>query len=323
VSAAFLEVSHAVRAAAALAALLVTLAPAAAEGHAKSRPILLGVLGGRARFDRLTGQQTRVGHVIAAWGQGPVTQILAALGEMPMLGITTGGSMTPRDIAFGAGDGFLGEVNRAAAAHAGPVFIRPLPEMNGHWNPYCAYNSNGSSRGPAYSTQMFRKAFARIYVLVHGGSVDVVDAALRRLGLPPSRAGDLSTDPPAHVQVMWNPQGYGSPDLPGNSAAAYYPGDAYVDVVADDIYNIHGRYAWAANEQLYAAHPGRPYAIAEWANWGLDDPAFVARIAQFARTHSRVELLAYYNGRPGSPFDIASQPRSRAAYRQLIDPLGD
>lgn len=39
--------------------------------------------------------------------------------------------------------------------------------------------------------------------------------------------------------------------------------------------------------------------------------------------HSRVELLAYYSGRPGSPFDIASQPRSRAAYRQLIDPLGD
>ena len=206
------------RVAAALAALLVTLAPAAAESHAKSRPILLGVLGGRARFDQLTGQQTRVGHVIAAWGQGPVTQILAALGEMPMLGITTGGSLTPRNVALGAGDAFLGDVNRAAA---------------------------------------------------------------------------------------------------------YYPGDAYVDIVADDIYNIHGRYAWAANEQLYSAHPSKPYAIAEWANWGLDDPAFVARIAQFARTHARVELLAYYNGRPGSPFDIISQPRSRAAYRQLIDPLGD
>ena len=82
-------------------------------------------------------------------------------------------------------------------------------------------------------------------------------------------------------------------------------------VVADDIYNIHGRYAWAANEQLYSAHPSKPYAIAEWANWGLDDPAFVVRIAQFARTHARVELLAYYNGRPGSPFDIASQPRSQ------------
>jgi hypothetical protein len=108
----------------------------------------------------------------------------------------------------------------------------------------------------------------------------------------------------------------------GNSAAAYYPGDAYVDVVADDIYNIGGRYAWAANEQLYAAHPSKPYAIAEWANWGLDDPDFVARIADFARTHPRLELLAYYNGRPGSPFDIAHQPRSLAAYRRLIDSLG-
>jgi hypothetical protein len=312
-----------VRLPAVLAALLVTLAPAAGASHAKGRPILLGVLGSRARFDQLTEQQSRVGHVIAAWGQGPVSRILDSLGEIPMLGINTGGSLTPRDVALGAGDAFLGDVNRAVAARSGFVFIRPLPEMNGHWNPYCAYNANGSSRGPAYSTQTFRKAFARIYAIVHGGTADVVDATLRRLGLPPSRAGDLSSNPQSRVQVVWNPQGYGSPDVPGNSAAAYYPGDAYVDVVADDIYNIHGRYAWAANEQLYAAHPSKPYAIAEWANWGIDDPGFVARIAGFARTHPRLELLAYYNGHPGSPFDIAAQPRSLAAYRRLIDPLGD
>jgi hypothetical protein len=121
--------------------------------------------------------------------------------------------------------------------------------------------------------------------------------------------------------VVWNPQGYGSPDIPGNSAAAYYPGDAYVDVVANDLYNIRGSAAWDANDQLYAAHRNKPYAIAEWANWGFDDPAFVARMATFVRTH-RVELAAYYNGRPGSPWDIAAQPRSRAAYHQLIVPLG-
>ena len=54
---------------------------------------------------------------------------------------------------------------------------------------------------------------------------------------------------------MWNPQGYGSPNLNGNSAAAYYPGDAYVDVVANDLYNIRRSATWDANDQLYAAHP--------------------------------------------------------------------
>ena len=289
--------------------------------RATARPVLLGLLGGRERFDQLTGQSTRVGHVIANWGQGPVSRILDSLGEFPMLGIRTEG-LTSRDIALGRGDGFLAEINQAVAARGDLVYIRPMPEMNGHWNEYCAYNSNGSSRGPAWSTSAFRKAFARIYLLVHGGPAATVNAKLRRLGLPPARAAELAANPVNRVRVVWNPQGYGSPDLPGNSAAAYYPGDAYVDVVANDLYNIRHSAAWAANAQLYAAHPTKPYAIGEWANWGLDDPGFISRMADFVRTHRRVELLAYYNGRPASPWDIAAQPQSLAAYRRLIVPLG-
>jgi hypothetical protein len=284
--------------------------------------VLLGLLGGRERFDRLTGQHTVVGHVIAGWGQGPVSRILDALGEIPMLALKTGGTMTSRDIALGKGDGFLAELNHAVAEHGGRVFIRPLPEMNGHWNDYCAFEQDGSSRGPSHSTGAFRNAFARIYLLVHGGPLQAVNARLRRLGLPPARTGELSSNPVSRLQVLWNPQGYGSPDVPGNSAAAYYPGDAYVDVVANDLYNIRGTAAWDANEKLYAAHPNKPYAIAEWANWGFDDAGFVTRMAGFVRTHRRVTLLAYFNGRPGSPWDISGQPGSRAAYRRLIDPLG-
>jgi hypothetical protein len=293
----------------------------AGAGHAAARPVLLGLLGGRERFDQLTGQNTRVGHVIATWGQGPVSRIFDALGQFPMLGIRTG-VLTSRDIALGRGDAWLAEINQAVAARGDLVYIRPMPEMNGHWNEYCAYNNNGSSRGAAWSTAAFRKAFARIYLLVHGGPAPSVNAKLRRLGLPPLGVGELAANPVNRVRVVWNPQGYGSPDLPGNSAAAYYPGDQYVDVVANDLYNIRHRAAWAANDQLYGAHPNKPYAIAEWANWGFDDPGFISRMADFVRTHRRVELLAYYNGRPGSPWDIADQPQSRAAYRRLVAPLG-
>ncbi|HEY7693012.1 MAG TPA: glycosyl hydrolase [Gaiellaceae bacterium] len=294
----------------------------AADGRATLHPVLLGLLGGRERFDGLTGQHTRVGHVIAGFGQGPVTNILAAMGEVPMLGIQSGGSLTSHDIAQGRGDTWLAEVNQAVAAHGGIVYIRPFPEMNGHWNAYCAFNQDGSSRGASNSTAAFRKAFARVYLIVHGGPAGALNAKLRRLGLPPARTGELATNPRSRVRVVWNPQGYGSPDVGGNSAAAYYPGDAYVDVVANDLYNINHSAAWEANDQLYAAHPNKPYAIAEWANWGFDDPAFVARMAAFVKDHRRVELVAYYNGRPSSPWDIARQPRSRAAYRQLIVPLG-
>ncbi|HSS72665.1 MAG TPA: hypothetical protein VLK53_03765 [Gaiellaceae bacterium] len=311
---------------AAIAGVLATLPFSAAASvggsrHAAVRPVLLGVLGGRERFDGLTGQQTRVGHVIAIWGQGPVSRILDALGEIPMLGIRSG-SLTSRDIALGRGDAYLAEINQAVAAREGLTYIRPLPEMNGHWNEYCAYNQDGSSRGPARSTAAFKKAFARIYLLVHGGPLQRVNAKLRRLGLPNAHTGELSANPVSRVRVVWNPQGYGSPDVPGNSAAAYFPGNGYVDVVANDLYNISHSAAWEANERLYAAYPKKPYAIAEWANWGFDEPAFVSSMADFVRKHRRVEFLAYYNGRPGSPWDIAAQPLSRAAYRRLIVPLG-
>ena len=45
-------------------------------------------------------------------------------------------------------------------------------------------------------------------------------------------------------------------------------------------------------------------------------------MAQFVRTHRRTVLISYHSGRPGSVFDLASKPRSRAAYRRLIVPLG-
>jgi len=193
--------------------------------------------------------------------------------------------------------------------------------MNGHWNSYCAYTKSGRSKGAAYSTAAFRKAFARIYLIVHGGPAATINARLAALKLPPI-SRDLPENPLPRVKVMWNPQGYGSPDLPGNSAQAYYPGDRYVDVVGNDLYFIRGKAEWAAAERLYKAHPSKPYAFAEWGLWGIDDPSFITRMAQFARSHARLEVLAWYNGQRGGVFDIGTKPRARAAYRRLIVPLG-
>src|SRR5207302_477194 len=198
-----------------------------------------------------------------------------------------------------------------------PVYVRPLAEMNGHWNDYCAYNADGTARGADHSTAAFRKAFARIYLIVHGGPQ--VNGQLASLGLS-SVGAPLAPNPLVHV--IWNPQGYGSPDVPGNSAAAYYPGDAYVDVVGDDVYDIRFNPDWRDAEALYAAHPGKPFAFPEWAPWDTDDPAFVAHMATFVKTHSRVELISYYSGRPASLFDLAKKPKTLAAYRKLIPPLG-
>jgi len=121
--------------------------------------------------------------------------------------------------------------------------------------------------------------------------------------------------------VIWNPQGFGDPDLRGNSAAAYYPGNRYVDIVGDDLYDIRYKAEWPAAAALYRAHRGKPFAFPEWGLWGIDDPRFVQAMAQFVRTHRRTVLISYFNSRPGSIWDIASKPRSNSAYRRLIPRL--
>jgi hypothetical protein len=300
----------------ALALAALALAPAAS-----ARP-RLGVFGPIDRFQSLTGQQSAVGHVILAWNQMPNAALLARLGQMPLLGFSMGqGAITPKQVAYGAGDSFLIALNQVAQNWPGQIYFRPYGEMNGNWNSYCAYDSSGRQRGPSNTTAMFRKAFARTYLLLHGGPKIVLDAKLRQLGLPPV-AHDLFENPMPRVRVVWNPQGYGSPDLPGNRAQAYYPGDGYVDIVGNDLYDIGFKAEWGANERLYKAHPNKPYAFVEWGLWGIDDPDFVRRMATFVRTHGRVELLSYFNAKRGSIFDLASKPKSLAAYRSLIPKLG-
>jgi hypothetical protein len=307
---------------AAIAAAVFAFVPAAHAG------ILLGVHGNAARFASQTGQQSQIRHTFMSFAQGSALQrIVSSMGPVPLLALNTGAygqneTATPRGIATGQNDTFLFQLNSVVNAWPGNRFyVRPFPEMNAHWEATCAYNANGTRRDAAHSTLWNRKAFARIAVLVRGGTQTAVNAQLAKLGLP-GIARDLPVTTPK-LRVVWNPQGFGAPNVPGNSAQAYYPGDTYVDVIGNDLYDIRGHGAtWAAAEALYKAHPTKPYAFAEWGVWGFDDPAFVRSMATFVRQHRRVEFIAYYSGRPGSIFDLASKPGSRAAYRSLITPLG-
>jgi len=289
---------------------------------------LLGLKGEQARFETMTGQQTIVGHVIVGWGQGaswgaPFADDFKSLGQIPMLGLATrrgsAEAITPAQIAAGAGDSYLIALNAAINAFGKPIYIRPFGEMNGYWNAYCAFTKSDRAK-PGHSTKSFRQAFARVYLILHGGPAAEIDAKLRKLGMPPL-GRDLPSNPAPTTKVIWNPQGFGDPDIPANSAQAYYPGDAYVDVVGDDLYDIRGKAEWAAAEVLYRAHPKRPFSFPEWGLWGVDDPDFVKHMGSFVRSHPRVEMLAYFESQPGSIFDLATKPKSRAAYRTYITTL--
>jgi hypothetical protein len=310
-----------VRVAAVIAAALFVVPAADAA-------VLLGVHGDAARFGAQTGQQSQIRHTFVSFAQtSALLRIVAGMGPVPMLALNAGAygateTATPQGLALGRNDDFLFRLNGVINDWAGDRFyVRPFPEMNAHWESTCAYNQNGSRRDASHSTMWNRKALARIAVILRGGVQADVNAKLARLGLP-GISRDLAITTPK-LRIVWNPQGFGAPDVAGNSAQAYYPGDAYVDVVGDDLYDIRGHGAtWAAAEKLYKAHPSKAFAFPEWGVWGFDDPQFIRDMAKFTRTHRRVEFIAYNSGRPGSPWDLSFKPRSRAAYRALISPLG-
>ena len=305
----------------AVAAVVLVIAPTAQAG------VILGVHGNSARFASQTGQQSQIGLTFVSFAQGnALSRVAAAIGPVPMIALNTGSygapqTATSRGIALGRNDRFLFQLNAVVARWPGDRFyVRPFPEMNAHWSGTCAYNRDGTRRDAAHSTLWTRKALTRIALVLRGGTRAGVSVALAKQGLP-GIAADLPVTTPK-LRLVWNPQGYGAPDLPGNSAQAYYPGDAYVDVVGDDLYDMPGHGAtWAAAEQLYGAHPSKPFAFPEFGLWGFDDPKFIRDMAKWVRKHRRVEFISYFSGRPGSVWDLATKPGSRAAYRVSITSL--
>jgi hypothetical protein len=310
-----------------LVGLLATAAPSSA--------VTLGVIGSPSRMQNQTGQQSRAVLRFTGWGGGyrwggRFAGLFDFGKRVPVFSFGTHvksgqrQSISPRRIAEGYGDKYLIAMNRAIAEYGKPIYIRPMAEMNGHWNFYCAFNSDGSSRGRSHSTKSFRLAFKRIYVILHGGDVGAMNGRFTNWGVRKLQSDRpaLPENPYPTLKVFWNPQGFGSPDIKANRADAYYPGDDYVDMVGDDIYDQGGRYEYRAMLDLYRAYPGKPFGIGEYGLWGLDDPAFIHDIARFIDNHPRVELAVYNRAESGSIFDLGNKSRSRAAFRQHITPLG-
>lgn len=314
-----------------LLALVLVLAAGATTAHAGRSAVngpLLGVAGQADRFQSQTGQDSQVRHIFLGWGQGSTwgssfAQLFAGLKPIPMIHVGTDEgrarteAITPAQIASGRGDAYLIALNRAIAAYGGEIYVRVMAEMNNPKNLYSPRRPNGTSRGPSHSAAAYRQAFRRAFLILHGGAVD---AKLRGLGLPPV-GRDLPVNASPLLTVIWNPIA-GLDARSAKPAQVFYPGDAFVDMVGNDIFASRpGVASYAANEALYRAHPGKPYALPEW-GLAIDDPGFVRKICQFLKSKSRTRLAAYYDARPGSPYDLGSKDGARAEYRRCITPIG-
>jgi hypothetical protein len=305
-----------------LSLLVISLAAVAA-----AQAIPMGAYGNTARFDRLTGQRTESGLVFLGWDQGrswgsPYTFFLSRLGERPHIALHPEGRgriITPSAIALGKGDAHLIGLAQAIAASGKDAIVRPLAEMNNSKNPYCAFTPGGSRRGAAYSTRWYKKAFQRIYILMHGGTAEAMTTRLRSLGMPGVRT-DVPVSRYPKMTVVWNPLAVGVPAVRGNGYRDYFPGLKYLDAYGNNYYNTSGVYAFHRTEGLYKAFPTKPFMFPEW-GLSVDDPGYIKAFGTFLRRHRRVRFASFFNGPAGGAYDLGRKPRSLAAYRRLITPL--
>jgi hypothetical protein len=291
---------------------VITVAVLVATPGAFAKPIL-GLTGDASRFKAQTAQQTNVRQAFLHWGQGltfgaPFNVLFTSLGPVPMIHLGTAeknsntkAAISLDDLANGMGDGYLGALNNAISAWGNAIYVRPMGEMNNPGNPWCC--------NPA----AYRKAFARISVIVHGQSVP---ARLAALHLPAYKGPALLPNPMPRVRLLWSPLAGGSDPKP------YWPGDQYVDVGGADIYQEStGDPPWDKFDALFAfsrAH-SKPFAVPEWGLFGVDVPKFVQHMCGFFKKHP-VESEEFFESKPGSIFDLGNKPLSRGVYRHCITP---
>ena len=216
----------------------------------------------------------------------------------PMLHITTADNNDGHElislpgIAAGQGDRYLVRLNKLFYEKGMRAYIRPLGEPNRCLNVYAAYDCSGASRGPEHSTRAYKRAFRRIYVILHGGGKRrAVNRRLHEAGLPPLTI-NVQALPAAPVAIVWSPLPAGSPTTPQNRPKHFYPGSRWVDWVGTDFYA--GYPEWKALTGLYRRFSGKPFAVTEWGVESGDDPAFVSKLFAWVDSHRRCRMMVYY-----------------------------
>ncbi|MFL5900204.1 MAG: hypothetical protein ACJ75S_03305 [Solirubrobacterales bacterium] len=230
--------------------------------------------------------------------------------------------ITPEQIALGAGDDYLLQLNDFFAKRGLLAYIRPLGEPNRCLNAWSAVNCDGTQRGGEHTAGWYKQAFRRIVAIVRGGqTLEGINTTLAEIGLPPvnrTKGPPPTALPAAPVSTIWSPLPGGSPRVKGNFPGNYWPGARWVDWAGTDFYSQYP--VWKDLNRFYAAKQWKrkPISITEWAVSSVDEPRFVKQFVAWTVKHPRARMLVYYNGFGTSsenPYDLSLYPRTTNTLR--------
>lgn len=254
-----------------------------------------------------------------------------ALRARPMVHVTTRADdgtelITPRQIARGRSDDYLVAINRTTSKRNLRLYLRPLGEPNRCLNLYAGVDCSGNIRGGDYAFKWYRSAFRRIAIITRGGGrLGTINRRLQAVGLPKVQNTGTAKRlprrlPRAPISIVWSPLPAGSPTVPQNRPAHYWPGKKWVDWVATDFYNRYNN--WRHLDAFYknwALGQNKPMALSEFALWGSDGPGFIRRLFTFARKRPKVRMMVYYQDfGTSNSFRIQNFPKGRQMLSQFV-----
>ena len=323
----------------ALAALLAALlaGPAAARTLVPPKPNLFFGVSDRGRtgefseFAALLGKHPALLQTFHPWGNSLNNSYerWRETGTRPILAISTADDqtlaeiITPQQIALGAGDDYLLQLNDFLAKRGILGYVRPLGEPNRCLNVWSAYNCDGTPKEGEHSTYWYKQAFRRIVAIVRGGqTLEGINATFAEIGLPSlnrTKGPNPESLPAAPVAIIWSPLPGGSPRVKGNFPGNYWPGSRWVDWAGTDFYSQYP--VWRDLNRFYAGKQwrGKPISITEFAVSGVDDPRYIKQLVTWTVKRPRVRMLVYYNGfGSGNPYDLRLFPRTTNTLRLKV-----
>ena len=324
---------------AAVVFLTFAAAPASALTLVPPKPnVFFGVSdrGSVEEFDEFTallgGKHPALLETFHPWGNSlnKAYERWRETGTRPILHISTiddqtlAELITPQQIALGAGDEYLLQLNDFFAKRGVLAYLRPLGEPNRCLNAWSAVNCDGSQKGGEHTTGWYKQAFRRIVAIVRGGgTLEEINATLAGIGLPPvlrTKGAPPASLPEAPIATIWSPLPGGSPRVRGNFPGNYWPGARWVDWAGTDFYSQYP--VWRDLNRFYKGKQWRrkPIAIAEWAVYGEDEPRFVKQLVTWVTKRPRVRMFVYYTGfGPGyNPYDLKLYPRTMNTLRLKV-----
>jgi hypothetical protein len=231
--------------------------------------------------------------------------------------------ITPYGIAHGNGDNYPLRLNREIANSHQTVYIRLMSEMNGAWNPYCAFDRSGHFRGKRHSPHQFIQAWRRFDLIVKGGKVAKINRHLHHLGMKgikgDAKNGHLPKSlPKPKVSMMWVPHSSPTPNIGANQPGRYWPGKRYVDWTGTDIFSRSPN--WAKLHGIYNHFASRPFVIGEYGLSAGDNPGFIRKLFGWSARNKRSRMLIYYQGfAAGDPYRIWHYPRAQRRLRHILN----